>query len=33
MTHIRRKAIDGLAAGDRFSISRTFTGDADRVTT
>ena len=27
MTHIRRKAIDGLAAGDRFSISRTFTED------
>ena len=27
MTHIRRKAIEGLAAGDRFSISRTFTED------
>jgi len=25
MTDIRRKAIEGLAAGDRFSISRTFT--------
>ena len=27
MTDIRRKAIEGLAAGDRFSISRTFTED------